>query len=214
MKIGIQHHWMFIHNYEKKKFKKTFQKVSPSGKTHSPALTLLLLCIYNTFKQKKYTSCVLRELIFCSLPLSRCLEFVKNEKKIIKYELSGIHPHILIHCRIVRSTFSYFVYISCVAVLARGVESSLFFSSIVVGESCIILRLFFLEYNKRFQLKVKIFCLWTCRVDFEIFFIFVFQRVRTEIRVFLCEYFMNENSLRVQVTLKVKTFSTKSKSQK
>lgn len=80
--------------------------------------------------------------------------------------------------------FVFFVYISCVAVLARGVESSLFFSSIVVGESCIILRLFFLEYNKRFQLKVKIFCLWTCRVDFEIFFIFVFQRVRTEIRVF------------------------------
>lgn len=68
-------------------------------------------------------------MIFCSLPLTHSLAAWSLSKKIIKYELSGIHPHIFKHCRIVSSsTFSYFVYISCVAPLARGEESSLFFS--------------------------------------------------------------------------------------
>lgn len=128
-----------------------------------------MLCIYNTYKQKKHCVCIQRVdfLLSASHTLSRCLEFVK---KIIKYELSGIHPHIFKHCRIVSSsTFSYFVYISCVAPLARGEESSLFFPSIVLGGSFFVYYLtviFFLEYNKRdFSWKWK----YSVCVVFEIF---------------------------------------------
>lgn len=110
-------------------------------------------------------------MIFCSLPLTHSLAAWSLSKKIIKYELSGIHPHIFKHCRIVSSsTFSYFVYISCVAPLARGEESSLFFS--IHRSRWIFFRVlsygyFFLEYNKRdFSWKWK----YSVCVVFEIFF--------------------------------------------